>query len=1105
MNAFRIPLFAGLGLAFSMVATQAQTLLLREPSLSSDSIAFVYAGDIWVAGRQGQQPRQLTTHAASEFAPKFSPDGRWIAFSANYDNNTDVYVIPVQGGTPRRLTWHPGADTINGWSADGKRVLFASNREVANGRSNQLYEVPVDGGPERKLMQALAFEGAWAADGERLAYRPYGKAYQGVSGWRQSRGGTTPPIWILNTKTNQLDKIPHENASDNTPMWVGDEVVFISDRKDHAANLFAYNSKTKALRQLTRETVWDIRNASVQGQTVIYEAGGALKTLDLASGKTAQLNIALNANTPQTRVQWKDLSKTVTSVQLSATGKRVLVSARGEVFTVPAKEGYGSVRNLTQTAGLREKDALWSPDGKRVAFIAQTEANVRRHELVLVDQSGQGAREHHALAEGYFTLLDWAPDGKTLVLQDNHLKLYAYTLTTRQLKVLDRTPRRDDFEVAFSADSRWLAYTIQGANHFSQIRLYDFQTGQQSALSDGLSDATSPVFAPKGDVLYFTASVNTGPSHVGLDMSTQERPRRMGIYAAVLTADGKSPLAPRAGDEEGKKADAKSDAKAAAKPDAKASEPAADSKADKPPAPVRIDLVGLQQRLIALPVAERRYDSLAVASDGALLYLERRQRGISNEPPEADKADVGELNRFDFEERKAKSLKSGVTSYTLSADGKKLLLQFPKGKLEVADANEKLDAKPVDLSGLRARIDPRQEWRQIFDETWWMEQEFFYDPKLHGLDAQAVYQRYLPLLAHVQRREDLNELLVEMIGELQVGHNRTGGGDVHQEPAVSVGLLGVDAEPHQGRWRIAKIYSGDRWNPFLKAPLAVPGLGVKAGDYILNVNGQELTAEQNFFAAFENSVGKQLSLGIAASSKGDGLRQVVVEPVARDAGLRQWDWIEHNREAVDKKTGGRVAYVYLPDTGGNGYAYFNRMFYAQSDKEAVIVDDRRNGGGQAANYILDVLARPYLSGWKDRDALIYNTPGSAIYGPKAMLIDQDAGSGGDFLPWAFKRMGLGPLIGTRTWGGLIGISTNPPLIDGAFLSVPHFRFFTPDGEWRVENEGVAPDIEVELDPLAVNRGEDSQLDAAIANVMDQLKRYKPVDRKTAPASATLGK
>ncbi|MDR7296395.1 tricorn protease [Pelomonas aquatica] len=1083
------------------------TLMLRQPAVSKQHLAFIHGGDLWLADRSGGNARRLTSHAASEFLPRFSPDGKQIAFSASYDGNVDVYVIGLDGGQPKRLTWHPAPDNVSGWSPDGRRVLFASPREVLNNRSNQLYEVSVDGGYEKQVMKAVAYEGAWSADGKQLAFRPWRAAYVAESGWRQSRGGTTPPVWIMDMASQQWQEIPHVNASDSAPVWAGGEVVFISDRDAEAkgaANLFAFNPATKALRQLTRETQWDVRSVDAVGTTLVYEAGGRIKQIELAGGEPRVLDIQLASIAPQARPQWKDAGKALTSARLSSTGKRVVVSARGEVFTVPVKDG--SVRNLTETAGVREKDALWSADGQRIAYIS--DAPGMRHELVLQAQSGLGAKERFLLPkDAYFTLADWSPDGNQLVLQDNHLNLYRMGLAAGaqrgKLVKVATDVRRGSVDIAFSPDSRWLAFTSSGDNYFGRIWLHDIATGRNHAVTDGLAHAGTPTFSAKGDYLYFTASINSGPGQVGLDLSTQERPRRAGIYALVLAADGKSPLAPKAGDEDGKKDEKKDEDK---KDDKKGGDAKKDDKPKPEPVkPIKLDLDGLADRVVALPVAERNYDSLAVASDGALFYLQRPQPGASNEPPQAEKRATAELWRFDFEERKPRLLRTGIADYSLSEDHQKLLLTVAGGKLEVGDANDKGDSKPLDLSALRARVDPKAEWKQIFDEAWWMEREFFYDPGMHGLDWQAVYDRYLPQLAHVQRREDLNDLLVQMIGELQVGHNRVGGGDVHQETPAAVGLLGADFSVEQGRYRIARLYAGDRLNPNLRSPLSVPGLGVKEGDFILAIGGHELDAKTNLYALLENTVDKQVVLSVAQDAKGSGRRDVVVEPIASEALLRRWAWIEGNRRKVEQKTGGKVAYVYMPDTGGSGFEHFNRMFFAQVDKQALIVDDRRNGGGQAANYVTELLARPYLGSWKDRDGLVFDTPGGAIYGPKAMLIDQDAGSGGDFMPYAFKRVGLGPLIGKRTWGGLIGISTNPPLIDGGFLTVPFFRFYTPEGEWRIENEGVAPDIDVELDPAAVNRGEDTQLDAAIADVMKRLAAWKPIQRKSAPEAAKLGR
>jgi tricorn protease len=1085
-------------------AGDSETRLLRQPSVSKDHLAFVYGGDLWVSDRDGRRPTRVTAHPAPEFAPHFSPDGRWIAFSATYDNNTDVYVVPAEGGQPRRLTWHPAADIVTGWSPDGARVLFSSTREIANSRSGQLYEVPLAGGYERKVMKAVAVEGTWSADGKRLAYRPYIMAYAGVSGWRQHRGGDTPPIWIIDPVNNQLEKIPHVNASDSNPMWIGDDVAFISDRNEGAANLFLYDAHAHSLRQLTHETQWDVRSAGAYDHTIVYEAGGQLKSLDVASGQSQVIPIHLELQSLQARPQWKDAAKNITSAQLSPTGKRVLVTARGDVFSVPVKDG--SVRNLTSTSGVRESDAMWNKDGQRIAYLSDEGGT---QALLIRDALGLEKPIRHTLGKmGYFTLLGWSPDGGRVVLQDNHLRLYAIELATDAVSLIDASPRRNPFKVEFSPDGQWIAYTVVAENYFTKVRLHSFASAKSFDLADSFVQTDTPVFG-SNELLYFTASIDAGPTRVSLDMSTQERPLRLGLYAAVLSADGHSPLPPKTGDEEAKGAKNKdtdnadkSDKGDKTEKSGKAKKPAEDDKADKPVKPTRVDQAALSQRFVPIPVAERNYERLAVGSDGALFYLARRQPGSSNEPPGPNKDADADLYRFNFEEREEKLLKSHLVDFSASADGKKLLLTVGEGKLEVADANEKLESKAVDLSNVKMLVDPRQEWRQIFEEAWRMEQQYFYDPNMHGLAWGAIRTRYEPLLQYVQRREDLNELLVEMIGEMQVGHNRVGGGDLYAGNAVGVGLLGADFKVENNHYRIQKIYRGDRWNPFLVAPLATAGVDVAEGDAILAINGHALDASVNIFSLLEGTAGKQVSLTLSREGARQAAHTAVVIPIPNDAALRQWTWVEANRDYVDHKSGGKVAYVYLPDTAGDGYTFFNRMFFAQVDKPALIVDDRRNSGGQAANYVLEVLNRKYLSGWKDRDALIFNTPAAAIYGPKVMLIDQDAGSGGDFLPYGFRHLNLGKLIGSRTWGGLIGISANPQLIDGGFLTVPFFRFFTPESEWHVENEGVAPDLEVPLDPIAVNAGNDVQLDAAIAEVLQQLATSPQIPLKSAPAMPT---
>jgi len=583
-------------------------------------------------------------------------------------------------------------------------------------------------------------------------------------------------------------------------------------------------------------------------------------------------------------------------------------------------------------------------------------------------------------------------------------------------------------------------------------------------------------------------------------MTSQERPYRAGLYALVLAADGKSPVLAANGDEnedEGKEGDE-------SKKDKNGKDGKKDGADEKAPE-TRIDLQNLDARIIALPVAENNYQNLAVGKDGNLFYLQATQPGSSVEPPGAKAGAGNELKRFDFKKKEAKTLLTGINRLVLSAKGSHMLLRKADGSLVVAEIADKLEPKKLSLDGLKVQVNPLEEWTQIFNEAWRMEKEYFYANNMHGLDWQAVYDRYRPLVDHVGRREDLSALLVEMIAEMQVGHNRTGGGDVHKEQGTKTGLLGANFRINRGRYQITKVYTGEKWNPFIKTPLATPGNEARQDEYILAINGQELGADDNIFNALQGTSGKQVTLRVGPKANGRDAREIVVEPVESERMMRLWSWIESNRRAINEATDGRVGYVYLPNTAGAGYTFFNRMYFAQVDKEAMIIDERANGGGQAANYITDVLSRRHLSGWKDRDGQIYNTPAGAIHGPKVMLIDQDAGSGGDYLPYSFRHLGIGKLIGTRTWGGLIGIYTNPQLMDGATLTVPFFRFFDPDNNWSVENEGVAPDIEVVLDPIATNQGRDTQLEQAIAEVLSQLEGFEnPVPRKAPPLPTELG-
>jgi len=1052
------------------------TRLLRAPDLSDDHLVFVYAGDLWLAGRDGTDPRRLTTHPAEETRPLFSPDGSRIAFEADYDGQLDVYVIDVAGGQPTRLTWHPADDRVMDWAPDGSAVAFSSDRETDHGRSEQLYHVPAAGGFPEKQMEARFFQGRYNSTGERLAYIDHGAGYNGLfggsAGWQGYRGGTTPSIRVLDIDDQSFIDIPGDRVTDFNPMWVGDEVFFLSDRENERFNVFRFDPDTARLAQVTFEATWDIRAANAHDGTLVYEAGGELRTMDIDRGESTTLAISLNPDLPQLRGGWTSVAGTVQGIDISPTGKRAIVTARGDVFTVPADKG--PTRNLTDSQGQREYPGLWSPDGKKVAWIVES---LDGQTLVVADQFGENATEY-ALGPDFYSLQAWHADTGRIAFSDNHLGLHVIDLDGGAVERIATNTRRAGYDVAFSPDGRFLAHTLEQPNFHADLVIHDFESGESTIVSNGMADVASPAFSPDGKFLYFAASTNSGPLQVGLNMTSQERPYRAGLYAAVLTAAGESPLEPESDDEplsdeeDGKDED----------------DDNGDEKKETPE--TVIDFDGLDRRIVGLPVAEGNYGQLQVAGDGSLFYIESPQPGSSNEPPGSSWGADNALKRFDFEAREEATVLSGVQSFRIAAGGEHMILQQAGNGLAIAEVGEKIEPESLDTSGLRMDLDPRAEWAQIFDEGWRMQQQYFYADNLHGADWDAVYAQYRPLVDHAGRREDLNAVMVEMIAELQAGHNRVGGGDVYRGQGANTGLLGANFIVDDNRYRIAKIYSGESWNPFLRGPLAEPGFEASEGEYLLAINGDDLSSEDNLFERLQNTAGEQIVLTVGPRSNGRDSRDITVTPTDGEGALRLWNWIETNRQAVAEATDGRVGYMYLPNTAGAGYTFFNRYFFAQLDKEALIIDERSNGGGQAANYIVEVLSRKHLSSWVDRDGMPYTTPAGALHGPKVMLIDQDAGSGGDYLPYAFRELGIGQLIGTRTWGGLIGISANPSLVDGGFMTVPFFRFVDTDGNWSIENEGVAPDIEIELDPIATNQGRDTQLERAIEQVLMELETYQ---------------
>lgn len=1060
------------------------TRLLRQPTVSRDLVAFEYAGDLWSVSRNGGQARRLTSTPGVEADPHFSTDGSQIAFSATTGGNTDVYVTPAAGGESKRLTYHPGLDVVRGWTPDGRRVIFASDRDAAPHAHYRLWTMSLEGGVPEALPMPKAYTGAFSPDGWRLAYEEFSVAMfppwsqNQLSQWRHYRGGRTHPIRLMNLADFSVEALPWTNSNDTDPMWVGNTVYFLSDRY-HTINLFAYRVDTRALTQLTRHDDFDIKSASAGPDAVAYEQAGYIYLVETKSGQPRRLIIDVSGDFPWARPQFKKVAAMIRTGSLSPTGVRAVFEARGEIFTVPAEKG--DFRNLTQSSGAHDRDPVWSPDGSQIAWFSDATGE---YTLMLGDPTG--VAKPHAIAlpsAAFFSSLKWSPDGKQLLFQDNHLNLWTLEAATGRTTKIDTDAYYDpphQPDAIWSPDSKWLAYSKVLDNHLRAIFVYSLSDNKAVQLTDGMSDAISPAFDAGGKYLYFLASTDYGPRSGWLEMSSLDRPVRRAVYITVLSAADPSPLLPETGDEPNRE---------------DSSPPRAKPEAPGGPVTVRIDFGGIGQRILALKVPPGDYGDLKAAGAGVIFYTE--STGESGGPPSL------RLQKYQLKERSPTTFLEGIRVYALSEDRKKLLYQAAAGGnrwgIVPTDRPAKIGDGSINVAQLEARVDPRAEWAQIFRETWRIQREFFYDSKMHGADWQAIYEKYHPLLAYVQHRSDLSYLIATVGGELTVGHSYvTGDGDVPAQETVSVGLLGADFAVENGHYRIRRIYSGENWNPELQAPLSAPGINAAEGDYILEVNGKPVVLPANLYAAFEGTAGRQTLIRINKEPSMEGSRVITVVPVASDQGLRTRAWIEANRRRVDEMSGGRLAYVWLPNTARAGYTYFTRYYYSQQQKEGAIIDERYNQGGMVADYIVNELDRKLLGYFALRDGKTSTTPIAGLYGPKVMIINESAGSGGDALPYYFRQRKIGLLVGTRTWGGLVGTLNIPSTIDGGGITAPCLAFYDLAGKWAVENEGVAPDIEVEYTPLQVIKGHDPQLERAVQEAMKLLEK-NPVPRVPRPA------
>jgi tricorn protease len=1079
--------FVALLLLPGFVYADANSVLAQRPAISAKQVVFSYAGDLWIIDRAGGDARRLTAGVGLESYPVFSPDGEQVAFAGDYEGNLDVYVVPAAGGVPRRMTYHPDPDVPVGWTPDGKSIVFRSTR-ASYARFIRLFTVPLNGGQPTELPLPQAEDGSLSPEGKRIAYVPLSNkpAFPGAfRPIRNYRGGTAAAIWIADLADSAITKIPRKDSNDFNPMWVGDKVYFLSDR-DGGTTLFVYDTTKKELRRLLDPGRNDIKTASASGDAIVYDQFGSLFLFDLKTEKSKPIPVHVAADLTAVRPRLEKVAKNIRNVGLSPHGTRAVFEARGEILTVPAEKG--DIRNLTHTPGAADRDPAWSPDGKSVAYFSDESGE---YELHIRAQDGRGDVKKLKVgdAPSFFYNPSWSPDSKKIAYSDKRLNIWYVDLDTGKSTKVDTLPYDDDLPApaSWSPDGKWLAYSHQLKNYQNAVFLYSLESAKVHQITDGMSDARNVAFDKDGKHLYFTASTDIGPS-VGSGMSILNRPVTRAVYVTVLSKDDPSPLAPESDDEKEKK-DADKDKEK-------------DKDKDKKDAPkeapkVKIDIEDLDQRTLALPMPAKNYLGLVPGKKGQFFVVEGP--AVFPIEDEGDGPPSATVHRFDMEKRKPEKMIDAVRQFAISDNGEKMLYQHGEGWFLVATA---APAKPGDgalkLESFEVRVDPRAEWRQIYREVFRLQRDFLYDPNYHGYDITGAWAENSSKLEGLGSRHDLNYLLDELLAGLSLQHVYLMGGDVPRTQSRRCGLLGADYTVENGRHRIAKIYRGESWNPELRAPLLQPGAGVKEGEYLLAVNGQELRGEDEVYRLFESTAGKQTLIKVGPSPDGKDSREVTVVPIGSERALRNLAWVDANRRAVDKATGGKVAYIYLPDTQNQGYVRFNRYFFAQAGRDAAIVDERFNGGGLLADHVIDYLRQPIRNYATTREGSDQAFPTSAIPGPKVMLINEQAGSGGDYLPYTFRQSGLGPLIGKRTWGGLVGIGGYPPLVDGGGVTAPRWGIWFPNGRWDVENRGVAPDMEVEFDPKAVRAGKDPQLQAAIDYVMAELKKHPVVHPSRPP-------
>ena len=1070
-----IPLFALAGAPVLLQAAD-EARLLRFPATNGKEIVFSYAGDLYKVPVTGGEAGRLTSHVGAEIFPRFSPDGKTIAFTGQYDGNTEVYTVSSDGGEPLRITYTatnrrddlgdrmgPNNIVMN-WTPDGSRIIYRNR--ISDGFSGKLYTVDKEGGLSDVIPLPEGGFCSYSPDGKQLAYNRVMREFRT---WKFYKGGMADDVWIYNPDKKTVENITENPAQDIFPMWIGDEVFFLSDR-DRTMNIFAYNTKTKQTSKVTNFTEFDVKFPSANGNTIVFENGGYIYKMDAAAKKPEKVNITLTSDNVYARSAIKDGAGYISNASISPDGERITVTARGEVFNLPVDKGV--TKNLTRSPGAHDREAQWSPDGKYIVYISDGTGET---ELYLQDATGSEPVQLTKDNDTYIRRFEWSPDSKSIVYTDRKNRLNLLDVATKKVTTLFQDPMGEPRGVTFSPDNKWLTYTRDGDNNFSIIYVYNLADKKEYAITDKWYEAGSPVFSTDGKYLVFTSARDFNPTYGSLEWNHVYN-NTYGVYIALLSKDTPSPFLQK---------DAKvtvTEKEDAKKEDSKKEDTKKDVKKEEGPV-VKIDIDGISDRIIRLPLNPSYYGDFY--SDGTKVYYWNR----------------GNTKVYDLKKQKEETVAEGA-SMGITPGSKKALF-FKGNQLYVTDIpSGKADlSEPVNLSNMKITVDYPQEWAQIFDEAWRAYRDGFYVENMHGVDWKAIKAQYAPLLPFAKTRLDLNYIIGEMIGELNCGHAYVNPGETERPERIQTGLLGAEiSRDKSGFFRLEKIIPGTSWSKDLRSPLTEPGVEAKAGDYIVAIDGVPTNSVKDMYALLVGKADVPTELSLNSKPELSGARKIVITPIENEYPLYHYNWVQDNIKKVDQASGGKIGYIYIPDMGVEGLNEFARYFYPQLDKEGLIIDDRANGGGNVSPMILERLSRePYRVTMGRGTARVGTVPDAVQVGPKVCLINKYSASDGDLFPWGFRALGLGKLIGTRTWGGIVGISGPLPYMDGTDIRVPFFTSFDPKtGEWIIENHGVDPDILIDNDPVKEWNGEDQQLNRAIEEVMKELKNRKPLPKVPAP-------